>query len=187
MSDRFTFRETNLADALVVQRHPRKDQRGYLERLFAPESFSFSSIGLSIKQINHTLTHRAGTVRGLHFQFPPQAETKLVTCLRGEIFDVAVDLRKGSETFMQWHGEILSATNFTSFLIPEGFAHGFQALSDDCEILYLNSAVYDPAVEGGVSPIDPRFGITWPLKITELSARDASHQLLDSRYEGITL
>jgi len=187
MSDRFIFTPTVLSGVFAVRRNPRHDTRGYLERLFAPEDFSFASLGGSIQQINHTLTRQVGAVRGLHFQNLLHAETKLVTCLRGEVFDVAVDLRKDSPTFLQWHGEILSSKNFTSLLIPEGFAHGFQALSDDCELLYLHSASYCQEAEGGISPTELRIGIRWPREITELSPRDASHPPLDITFSGLTV
>jgi len=187
MSERFTFHPTALEGAILVERHPHRDDRGYLERLFAPEEFAEISIGRTIQQINHTLTRQAGTVRGLHFQHPPYAEAKLVTCLRGRIFDVAVDLRAGSSTFLQWHGEILAEDNFRSFLIPEGFAHGFQTLTGDCELLYLHSASYNQGAEGGLHPEEARIGIRWPQKIAELSARDISHPRLDADYLGVTL
>lgn len=187
MSERFTFHPTALDGAVIAERHPRRDDRGYLERIFAPEEFTKITLGRTIQQINHTLTRQAGAARGLHFQHPPYAEAKLVSCLRGQVFDVAVDLRAGSPTFLQWHGEILSDSNFRSFLIPEGFAHGFQTLSDDCELLYLHSASYNKDAEGGLHPEEPRIGIRWPREITELSARDTFHPRLDADYPGVIL
>ena len=136
-----------------------------------------------IAQINHTFTQRQGTVRGMHFQRAPHAEMKLVNCIRGTVFDVAVDLRASSETFLRWHAEELTPDNGRSLLIPEGFAHGFQALSDDCELVYLHSAAYAPGAEAGVNPLDPRLGVCWPLPITEMSTRDAGHPMLN-HYRG---
>lgn len=138
-------------------------------------------------QINHSFTRRRGAVRGLHFQYLPHTETKIVTCLRGEIFDVAVDLRHDSPTLLRWYGEILSAANGKSLYIPEGFAHGFQNLTEECELLYLHTEAYTAQEEGGVHPLDPRVGVGWPLPITELSPRDENHSLLGDDFDGVQL
>lgn len=140
-----------------------------------------------IVQINHTLTRLKGTVRGMHYQLPPYAEIKMVSCLHGEVFDVAVDLRKGSPTFLQWRGEVLSAANRRSLLIPEGFAHGFQALSGDCELVYLHTASHRPDAEGGLNVMDPALAIAWPLAIGEVSERDGNHKLIEKDFQGIVL
>lgn len=140
-----------------------------------------------IAQINHTLTRMKGAVRGMHYQRPPHVEVKVVSCLHGEVFDVAVDLRRGSPTFLQWHGVVLSAANRRSLLIPEGFAHGFQALREDCELIYLHTAPYRPEAEEALNAEDPRLGIGWPLPITELSERDRNHGWIKQDYQGITL
>jgi dTDP-4-dehydrorhamnose 3,5-epimerase len=108
-----------------------------------------------------------------------------VTCIRGEVFDVAVDLRRESPSFLRWHAETLSELNHRTFVIPEGFAHGFQTLSDDCEILYLHTAPYAPDAERGLNPRDPRLQIAWPLEIADLSPRDATHPMIDERYRGV--
>ena len=129
-------------------------------------------------QVNHSVTSRSGTVRGMHYQLPPHAETKLVTCIRGEIYDVAVDLRPHSPTYLRWHAETLSAANGRALLIPEGFAHGFQTLTDDCEIIYCHSAPYVPAAEAAVRFDDPALSISWPIPVTIVSDRDRSHPLL---------
>jgi dTDP-4-dehydrorhamnose 3,5-epimerase len=121
----------------------------------------------------------------MHFQRPPYAETKFVSCLRGEVFDVAVDLRRGSPTFLFWHGEILSADNHRTMVIPEGFAHGFQTLCDDCEMLYFHSAAYHEAAEGGVNALDPLLAIKWPLEVTTLSDRDLAHPRLVGEFKGL--
>ena len=124
-------------------------------------------------------------MRGLHFQHPPHADAKLVSCIRGEIWDVGVDLRRGSPTFLQWHAERLSAENGRAMLLPQGFAHGFQALTDDAELVYFHSAAYEPAAEDGLDPRDARLAILWPLPIAALSARDARHPPLDNTFTGI--
>jgi dTDP-4-dehydrorhamnose 3,5-epimerase len=159
----------------LIQRNPIGDHRGYLERMFCEEELQSLIPGRSIVQINHTLTAKRGTVRGLHFQYPPHAETKIVSCLRGEVFDVAVDLRHGSPTFLHWHAEILSADNHRTLLIPEGFAHGFQTLTEDCELLYFHTAAYQPSAEGGLNAQDAKLDIRWPEAVIELSSRDAAH------------
>ena len=135
MNSRFDLIATPLAGLCLIQRRPVGDARGYLERLYCADELAAIAPGQPIVQINHTLTVRPGVVRGLHFQRPPHAEIKLVTCLRGAVFDVAVDLRANSPTFLHWHAEILSADNHRSLAIPQGFAHGFQTLTDNCEML----------------------------------------------------
>jgi len=175
---RLTVTALPLAGLKRVQRQRLGDSRGFLARLFCAEDLAAAGWAKPIAQINHTFTAKRGTVRGMHFQRVPHAEMKLVSCLRGEVFDVAVDVRPGSPTFLQWHGERLSADNGCALLIPEGFAHGFQALSDDVELMYCHSAAYCAQDEAGLNPQDPRLALAWPLVITELSARDAGHPLL---------
>lgn len=184
---RFDFIPTPLAGLMRVQRKIMEDQRGFLSRFYCNDEFREVGLSKPIAQINHTLTLNKGAVRGLHFQHPPHAEAKLVSCLRGEIFDVAVDLRSGSPTFLHWHGVLLSAQNRQSLLIPEGFAHGFQALSGDCELIYLHTAAYHPESEGALNVGDPGLGITWPLAITEISDRDRNHKLIGQSFRGMTL
>jgi dTDP-4-dehydrorhamnose 3,5-epimerase len=181
------FRSCTISGLTVVQRKRFEDTRGFLSRLYAADGFRAAGLEKPPVQINHTLTRRIGTVRGMHFQRPPQAETKVVTCIRGEIFDVAVDLRRGSATFLQWHGVVLSEHNLQSLLIPEGCAHGFQALSENCELIYLHTAPYEPSSEGAVNALDPRLGIKWPLEIAERSDRDSGHPMLTADFEGIRL
>lgn len=185
MSLRFDILATPIAGLHVLQRKPTGDERGYLERLFCAEELQALVTGKRIAQVNHTLTVRRGTVRGLHFQHPPHAETKFVHCLRGEVFDVAVDLRRGSPTFLRWHAEVLSAANHRTFVIPEGFAHGFQTLSDDSEMLYFHTAAYRQEAEGGLHVEDPRLAIRWPLPVAGLSPRDAAHAPLGDAFCGV--
>ena len=186
MSDRFTILPTRLAGLHLLERHPHRDSRGFLERLFCERDLETVFGGdRRVVQINRTLTRLPGTVRGLHFQRPPHAETKVVTCLRGEVFDVAVDLRPSSPTFLEWHGELLNETNGRSLLIPEGFAHGFQTITAECELLYFHSAAWCTAAEGGLNPIDPRIAIVWPQPVSEMSDRDRRHPLLDAGHEDV--
>jgi len=176
-----------LAGLKLVERQRFADARGSFARLFCAEELHDAGWTGSIAQINHTSTARKGTVRGLHFQRTPHAEIKLVSCIRGEAFDVAIDLRRGSPTFLNWHGEHLSAGNCCAVLIPKGFAHGFQALTDDADLIYCHSTAYDVASEGGLNPRDPRLAISWPLPIAEMSARDAQASMLDDGFTGIAL
>ena len=184
---RFTVSDTPLRGLKQVQRQRLGDSRGSLSRLFCAEELLAAGWAGSIAQINHTVTTRAGTVRGMHFQRPPHAEIKLVSCLRGEVLDVAVDLRTGSPTFLQWHAARLSAENNLALLIPQGFAHGFQSLTDNVELLYCHSAAYAPAAESGLNPMDERLAIAWPLPVTELSARDGQHALIGASFTGVVV
>ncbi|TPQ28515.1 dTDP-4-dehydrorhamnose 3,5-epimerase [Methylomonas koyamae] len=178
---------TPLAGLKLIRRRCSEDSRGYFSRFFCADELNAAGFSEPIVQINQTLTRRRGTVRGLHFQYPPHAETKLVSCLGGRIFDVAVDLRSGSPTFLHWYGVELSANNRESLLIPQGFAHGFQTLEDDCELLYLHSTAYAPSAEGALHALEPRVAIDWPLAITEMSERDRQHSNLPSDFQGIEL
>lgn len=187
MTRRFEITNTPLTEVRLLRRRIITDERGFLERLFCAEELEPLFAGKRIVQINRTLTARRGSVRGMHFQVPPHAEAKLVTCLRGKIFDVAVDVRKASPTFLKWHGEVLEAGEATALLIPEGFAHGFQTLADGCEVLYLHTARYEPAAEGAINPRDPLVGIKWPEVISEISERDASHSMLTSGAVGVEI
>ena len=182
----FVILDTPIEGLKIVERKLRDDSRGFLARLFCVNELAVHW-RKPIAQINQTLTQKQGTIRGLHFQYPPHVEMKLVTCLHGAIWDVAVDLRAGSPTFLKWHAEELSASNCRALLIPEGFAHGFQTLTNDCELIYLHSAPYTPGVEAGIHSQDPALAIYWPLPVTELSARDASHTILDYQFNGVSL
>ncbi|HJN97282.1 MAG: dTDP-4-dehydrorhamnose 3,5-epimerase [Gammaproteobacteria bacterium] len=185
--NRFSIHETPLADLYILERYPLGDERGFLERIFCQEELGSYLQRKTIRQINHTLTRKKGTVRGMHFQRPPQAETKIVTCLQGKVLDVAVDLRKGSPTFLMHHASVLSDENFQSLLIPEGFAHGFQTLTTDCGLLYFHTADYQADAEGGIDALDPRLSIEWPLPLSERSERDSNHPMLTTDFSGIKL
>jgi dTDP-4-dehydrorhamnose 3,5-epimerase len=182
---RFNFTATPLPGLLLVERQRLADHRGYFSRFFCSEDLAEAGFNLPIAQINHTLTRRCGAVRGLHFQHPPHAEDKLVSCLRGEVFDVAVDLRADSPSFLKWHAEVLSAENCRSLMIPQGFAHGFQTLSDDCELIYLHSRPYAAGAEGALNTLDPALDIRWPLAFTDISDRDARHPHLSAEFKGL--
>jgi dTDP-4-dehydrorhamnose 3,5-epimerase len=187
MSATFAATLTPISGVVCVDRRLRGDHRGFLARLFSADEFASLGWDGPVAQINHTYTAKKGAIRGLHFQVPPKAEKKLVTCLRGAVCDVAVDLRNGSPTFLQHHMEVLSARNPRALLIPEGCAHGFQALTDEVELLYLHSEFYSPCHERGVRPFDPMLAIVWPEEVVTLSDRDRQHSLLTPNYEGLRL
>lgn len=184
---RFEFIETALPPLVVVQRTAIEDHRGFLSRIFCAEEFREAGIDKAIVQINHTFTAMKGAVRGLHFQRYPHAETKIVTCIKGEVFDVAIDLRCNSPTFLRWHGEILSGGNRRSLLVPEGYAHGFQTITENCELIYLHTAAFQPDAEGGIRYNDPAINISWPYPASDVSERDASHTLISSNFSGVSV
>ncbi|MGX1306007.1 dTDP-4-dehydrorhamnose 3,5-epimerase [Amorphus suaedae] len=185
MRKRFDVEPTSILGVVTLLRKPVGDDRGLLARLFCDEEFRELGLMPSVRQINQSRTRRRGTIRGMHFQHRPHAEAKLVSCLKGEIFDVAVDLRRSSPTFLQWHGQTLSGENFQSLYIPPGCAHGFQTLTDDCELLYLHSEPYQPQCEGALNALDPALGIVWPLDITDMSDRDRAHPNVAADFDGI--
>ena len=184
---RFRVIQTGMSGLLVIERQEVADARGSFSRLFCSEELREMGWPHSIAQINHSVTRRRGAVRGLHFQRPPHAETKQVTCMRGEVWDVAVDVRRNSPTFLRWHAEKLSPENRRSLIIPPGFAHGFQTLTDDVEVLYFHSAAYAPEHEAGLDARDAKLAIAWPLPVAELSPRDQAHPAIDRGFEGVKL
>jgi dTDP-4-dehydrorhamnose 3,5-epimerase len=181
------IQQTGIEGVMVVETTPFVDQRGAFLRLFCEWELSAFLGDRRIVQINSSRTEAAGAVRGLHYQHPPYAEMKLVRCLRGRVWDVPVDLRQGSPTFRHWHAEELTLDNARMLVIPEGCAHGFQTLVADSELLYLHTAFYTPAAEGGVRVDDSRLKIAWPLPITEWSPRDQSLPRLSADFAGIAL
>jgi dTDP-4-dehydrorhamnose 3,5-epimerase len=184
---RFAIGDLPLAGLKLVERRPLGDERGFLARLFCAAELAAAGWAKPVAQVNHTLTVSRGTLRGLHFQRPPHAEMKLVSCIRGEVWDVAVDLRPDSPTYLRWHAERLSADNHRALLIPEGFAHGFQAMTDGVELLYCHSMPYVAAAEGGLNALDRRLGIAWPLPVTARSARDGGLPDIDESFAGVRL
>lgn len=179
--------DTAIPGVLAADTQFRGDHRGVFGRLFCARELQGALGDRQIVQVNLSRTRQVGAVRGMHFQRPPHAEMKFVRCLRGRVFDVAVDLRKDSPTYLRWHAEELSAENGRMLIIPEGCAHGFQALEPDSELLYLHTAYYTPDVEGGVAFDDPALGIAWPLPATDLSDRDRRHAPINSGFSGISL
>ena len=183
--NRLTVTDLPLSGLKLIKRKQFADARGFLSRLFCSDELAASGWQKPISQINHSLTSQCGTIRGLHYQNPPHTEMKLVTCIRGKVWDVAVDLRSNSESFLKWHAEILSAENGYAMLIPEGFAHGFQSLDNDVELIYLHSEVYAPKSESALRFDDQVLNIKWPLTVTDISERDLTHSLITSKFNGI--
>ncbi len=176
---------TPLPGVLIVELDSRSDQRGSFLRVFCASELSQALGERHIVQSNYSRTAKVGTVRGMHFQYPPYAEMKLITCLHGSIWDVAVDLRSGSPTFLQWFAIELSSDNPRLFVIPEGCAHGFQVLQPESELLYFHTAPYMPEAEGGMRHDDPKLNIMWPLPVSEVSQRDWTHRLIDREFTGV--
>lgn len=168
------FHPLSLDGAWRIALDPRGDERGFFARLFCTEEFRAHGLKPEIVQMNTSFSREAGTVRGLHYQRAPASESKVVRCLRGAIQDVIVDLRAGSPQFGKWEAIELAAENRDMVYVPPGFAHGFQTLLPDTELLYLHGAAYSPEHEGGVAHSDPDLAITWTLPVKNLSPRDAS-------------
>jgi len=168
-----------LSGAFVVDLERRVDSRGYFARAFCRREFEDHGLSPVVEQANVSRSTRKGTVRGMHFQFPPHAEAKLVRATRGAILDVAVDLRPESPTFLRHVAVELSADDQRALYLPERFAHGYQTLEDGAEVLYLTSASYAPDFEAGLSPFDRCLGIAWPLPVTEISLKDTGAKPLD--------
>lgn len=179
--------DTPLASLKIAQSAPYRDTRGAFTRLFCAEELEPVLGERQIVQINHSRTGSVGAVRGMHFQHPPHAEMKMIRCLRGRVVDVAVDVRAGSATFLQWYAQELAQDDAQMLIIPEGFAHGFQVLEPESELLYLHTAFYNPSSEGGLRHDDPRLAIAWPLPPQDLSPRDLSHPLLGADFTGVAL
>jgi dTDP-4-dehydrorhamnose 3,5-epimerase len=180
-----TFIETSLPGSYLVELNPIGDDRGWFARTFCKNEFKKIGHDKEWVQMNHSFTSASGTVRGMHFQKSPHQEIKMVRCISGAIFDVIVDIRKDSPHFLKWFGAELSAANKKMIYIPEGFAHGFQTLTENCELIYHHTAFYEPLAEGGLNLIDPKINIKWPKEITVISKRDQSHELITDNFKGI--
>jgi dTDP-4-dehydrorhamnose 3,5-epimerase len=178
---------TLLSGVNIVELTSLEDSRGKFSRLFCAEELHSVFGSRKIVQTNHSMNTFAGTIRGLHYQLPPYAEMKLVRCIKGRVWDVALDLRSDSTTYLQWHAEELSAENSKMIIIPEGCAHGFQILDANSELLYFHTEAYQPSYESGIRYDDPSLTIEWPLKATHISERDRKHPLLTSSFEAIQL
>jgi dTDP-4-dehydrorhamnose 3,5-epimerase len=180
-----TFSPTPLKGSYIINLTPFSDERGWFARTYCENEFR--EIGHAEKwvQMNHSCTTKKGTVRGMHYQLPPFREIKMVRCIRGKVFDVIIDIRKDSATFLQWFGVELSPEAMNMLYIPVGFAHGFQTLNDNSEMIYHHSEFYSPGAEGGIKYNDPAVNIKWPLEVTSISERDLNHPGLTEKFKGI--
>ncbi len=179
------FTPTSLAGSYVIDLEPRSDERGWFARYYCKEEFQKIGHTKEWVQMNHSVTNKKGSIRGMHFQVHPYKEIKMLRCIAGSVYDVIIDLRKDSDTFLQWAGVELSATNKKMLYIPEGFAHGFQCLEDNCELIYHHSEFYQPGAEAGIRYNDPLINIEWPLPLTIISPRDEEHHFLNENFKGI--
>jgi dTDP-4-dehydrorhamnose 3,5-epimerase len=168
------FTPTELEAAFILDVEPREDDRGFFARVFCVDELAAHGLATEFVQANAGVSTRAGTLRGMHFQRAPHAEAKLVRCTAGAVYDVAVDLRPGSPTRGRWVGVELTAANHRQLYVPEGFAHGYQTLADDTELVYATTHPYAPEAATGVRFDDPAFGIAWPLPVTSISDADTS-------------
>ena len=180
-----TFTPTLLSGSYIIDPEVFSDDRGWFARFYCKNEFKEIGHEKEWVQLNHSVTNKKGTIRGMHFQMEPFREIKMVKCIAGAVYDVIIDLRKDSETFLKWTGVELSAGNKRMLYIPEGFAHGFQCLQDHCELIYHHSQFYSPGSEAGIRYDDPLVKIKWPVAVTVLSSRDAAHPYLDENFKGI--
>jgi dTDP-4-dehydrorhamnose 3,5-epimerase len=169
------FTPTALGDAYIVEPERRSDDRGFFARTWCQRAFTEQGLDANLVQCNVSFNHRQGTLRGMHFQLPPFAETKLVRCTQGAIYDVIIDLRPDSPTFQRWVGAELTAANGHALYVPKGFAHGFQTLTDNAEVFYQMSAFYEPGYAGGLRWNDATFKIDWPMAVTVIADRDRTY------------
>jgi dTDP-4-dehydrorhamnose 3,5-epimerase len=181
------FLETKLKGAYIIELEPRRDDRGLFARTFCKREFAEINHTKEFVQFNHSLSVQKGTLRGMHFQVPPTAEIKLIRCIRGKVYDVIIDIRSGSPTFHQHIGVILSEENMNMIYVPEGFAHGFQTLEDNTQLIYHHTNYYTPENERGISFRDPAINIKWPLVPENLSEKDQKYPYIDNNFKGIIL
>jgi dTDP-4-dehydrorhamnose 3,5-epimerase len=171
-----------LEGAYIIELDKREDERGFFARAFCINEFDTNNIDRNVVQINNSLSRFKGTLRGMHYQLTPKAETKMVRCIKGSLFDVLIDLRIDSPTFGQWFGAELSAENRKMMFVPKGFAHGFITLEDDTEAFYLVTEFYSPELERGIRYNDPKFNIQWPIEPVVISDKDLAHPDFNENY-----
>ena len=179
------FSATELGGSYIISPEPFSDERGWFARTYCKNEFNKIGHTDEWVQMNHSFTKQKGSIRGMHYQLPPHSEIKLVRCIAGAVYDVIIDLRKDSSTFLKHYGVELSAANKKMIYIPQGFAHGFQTITDDAELVYNHSQFYTPGAEAGLRYNDPKLNINWPLAVTSISAKDNIHTTIDSNFKGL--
>lgn len=183
--DRFTIINEALNGIKLIKTNPINDERGYFQRLICSNELKKIGLSKNIVNINHSLTKKAGSIRGLHYQTQPFSEIKIVKCIKGSIYDVAVDIRKNSPTFLKYFATELTEKNNRMLYIPEGFAHGFQSLEDNSEIIYFVTNYYSKAHDKGLNPFDKKININWSLNCTDISCKDKEAELINDFFIGI--
>jgi len=179
------FIESPLKMSYVIELEPYSDKKWWFASTSCENEFNKIGHTTNWVQLNHSFTKQTGTIRGMHFQIPPYGEIKLVRCISGAVYDVIIDLRKDSDTFLNYSGVLLSCINKKMIYILKGFAHGFQTLTDDCELIYHHSEFYTPNSEAGIKYNDPKINIEWPLQLQSISERDNSHSVIKENFKGI--
>lgn len=183
---RFTIKPLPLDGLKLITSTKIEDSRGFFSRIFCINDLPVFDFTIPINQINHSYTKNKGTIRGLHYQLNPFSETKLINCLKGRVFDVAVDLRPNSKTYLKYFGIELSEETNDALLIPEGFAHGFQTLTSNVEMLYFHSMPYNKEFESGLNPFDKVIQVDWPKEVSEISQRDKELPSVDKDFKGVS-
>jgi dTDP-4-dehydrorhamnose 3,5-epimerase len=181
------FNELPLQGAYIITTEPFIDNRGMFERVFCKREIASIRHKKEIVQINHSITRKKGSIRGMHYQIPPSTEIKIIKAIKGTVYDVIIDVRRNSPTFLKFHGENISHDNLKSIYIPEGFAHGFQTLEDGCELLYFHTSFYDQQNERSIRYDEPTISINWPLKVADVSDKDRNYPFLNNSFEGVAL
>lgn len=183
----FEFKSTDSSGLTYINGFKHVDVRGSFQKLYSNLDFSSIAPSLNIKQVNLSSSKGAGSIRGMHYQLTPYTEEKIVSCIHGLVFDVVVDLRRGSKTFLEWRGFYLDSAKQSALYIPVGFAHGFQVISESAQLLYLHGREYMPHYEGAINPFDPLIKIEWPLRLNVISEKDATTPNLKQNFEGLDL
>ena len=178
---------TPLSGCFIAHMDPFTDKRGIFARFFCERELETILMDRHIVNVNFSHTKKKGSIRGMHYQIPPCSEMKFIRCTKGKVFDVAVDIRTDSDTFLHWHGVELSEDNMLMYVIPEGFAHGFQTLSDDTDIIYFVTEFYNKEKEGALHYLDPAIDINWPHPVSDISEKDSLHPFIDEKFYGIKI
>lgn len=183
--DRFSYQKTNIEGVYIITPKKIVDNRGFYERFFCAKDFEEIGFNTNIKQINHSKTNEKGVIRGFHYQTPPHTEIKVVRCLKGAIFDVALDVRRNSKTFLQHVSVDLNEENDQYLILPEGIAHAFQTLTNNSEIIYMVSKFYAPNSDIAINPLDPKLNVNWPIEINKALSKELNAKFLNESFQGI--